>query len=774
MVYKKYNISKKYILILYLVFFIILNPRGTQAQPVNACAHTPDLVSCTNKVDASDLAALLSDWGKDTTPDGDINCDGIVDVVDLGIVMSWWGSYGGEYWDNRCGLPFGTEPPIVIPPPTLGDRYNPPYPRTAVMHFGPGAPPEWYAKFDLIDFRGTRRSKPQSIHSINPNTLVFGTIDWNNGSFIQFSVPDEWSTFDSSGKPINLYGGSGWTANPTDFSCGLDGEYGIQRFNEWLPQKIFDSYPQSNVSCPGCFDGYATDGIWMRPRKAEGEICDGDIDLDYCSNPNSGNDFCTNGESWVREQWQFGWNRVITTLNSLSGNRPLILNSGRFHTEPEGFDWSNHNGLILENNTNYNNFSGCNSCWLDLNKSWEAKARQPYLLHNQYVGYDKTNFPRVRSALIAAMGSTAFFSYSEDELHHYDIFYDEYDLNLGYPTGEMQQIRSTGGANGHGVWVRFFSHPEDANFGGVVILNLSPISQTVRVSDLASLFGYTGPYYRFRGGQDPKTNNGQVFSEITLEGSVDFRGYPVGDGIILTSIPTVSVTDIFVDNDDESTSPGSEPAIFTGNWINSVDRDNVFNPWTQSWKGTRYERWAVAHTTESGATATFNPTIGMSGEYEIFEWHPEINATMCDRVNLQVNGQTQPDINQSTNYGQWNSLGTFNLNEGSENLIQITSSGGCMTSADAFKFVYQGNGGSWDGGGFVVPSNNPLSKSNLIHSKKGVVLGAYIDSKTPSKKKENNKLFDIIFSFIATGLGLSVLLWLITGGSISNLIKTKK
>jgi len=105
-------------------------------------------------------------------------------------------------------------------------QVNHSYPRTAVFHFGNDAPAYWYAKFDLVDVRSTRTSLPKAIKAINPNTYVFGTKDWNNGSLFKptptstkrTARTDRRSSF-TAARPIILRSTSATTANESTASA---------------------------------------------------------------------------------------------------------------------------------------------------------------------------------------------------------------------------------------------------------------------------------------------------------------------------------------------------------------------------------------------------------------------------------------------------------------------------------------------------------------------------------------------------------------------------
>ena len=286
------------------------------------------------------------------------------------------------------------------------------------------------------------------------------------------------------------------------------------------------------------------------------------------------------------------------------------------------------------------------------------------------------------------------------------------DLNLGWPTGPMRLIRDTqeaGDYNDEGVYVRFFDY-------GAVILNIDDRPQTVTNSDLISMPGYNGPYYRFQGGQNPGFNDGSMFNQVSLNGIWD-EDCLVGDGIILTKNPTVMVSDIYIDNDNEDTSPGQPTASLIGNWLDNAGNDGecryVKKAWTQGcrdWPSVGVQQLALAYTTDNSARAVYTPTINIPGQYEVFEWHGDrTDATEATNVRhlirdaapvsmagncTAVAGGADCIVNQRDpdKQGQWNSLGIYTFNSG---YVEISAQGADGTViADAIKFVYQGNYGN--------------------------------------------------------------------------------
>ncbi len=569
----------------------------------------------------------------------------------------------------------------VLPQVVTAQTANHTFPRTGVFHFGAPAPAEWYAKFDLVIFRSKSSSLAAEIKAINPNTLVSSTLDWNAGAGLDPKQHDAWIVRTSTGEKVTIYSAPNvFTFNFSDFCPPLE-KYGNKKYNEYLPEYLLSVHDLS------VFDGITTDGLWYTPREAEKVYHDIDLDM------NGVNDYDEHGKSWVDARWQEGIDKVFTKLWQLMPpNKFLIINSGMLHD----FQIENSNGCIAENHGPIYYWDWTRGQF----DKWYQRSRTPHLMFYDGKGRNKKNFREMRFMLGTIMYTDGYFSFSEDNLHHYDNYYDEYELDLGYPTGPMQQLTSTG-EWGRGVWVRFFDK-------GAVIVNMDKQPATVTNSQIATLSFYNGPYYRFRGGQDPAFNNGQLFDQVTLQGTEwSSKGDYIGDAIFLVKQPTTAVAEIIIDSDNEGTSAGSYPAEFTGNWQQT--NDNVSRAWALSTR-TYKNAYSLAYSPAGGGenSVIFKPTIGVAGNYAIYEWHGDkTDVTESNKVPCEIhhaNGTEYRFIDQTRNYGKWNYLGTYYFKPNSNLYVKFTnntSSG--YVIADAVKFVYMGSSGSIDD----IPPNSP-------------------------------------------------------------------
>jgi len=560
--------------------------------------------------------------------------------------------------------------------PRVNGLPNHRYPRIGVQQWG-GAPAEWYAKYDLVDISlGTRVDFIREIKAINPDVIVLPTSDWNAAAHLE-NLPTEWALQNSRGEKLNLYFESDFYYDLTNFCPRVNGK----RYNEFLPESLTDGRIDFSV-----YDGVATDGIWSYPHSANG-----DIDLDR----NGKNDFDEHGGEWVEKHFLDGINLVLMTLRRrLPPGKVILVNSGGFHN----WGWEYTNGLMNEDTEGIYGVP-----WLkEQYDNFMARAPQPHviLIEGQpSYGYpftprpSKNDYKLMRFLLGFTLLGDGYLDFMDEESgeHYYSKYYDEFAVDLGYPTGPGKEIRS-------GVWTRFFDL-------GAMIMNGSGSTQTITAADLQSQSGYAGPYYAFRGGQDPQHNNGRLFQAVTLWSKETQKdpGNPHlrimhGDGIILLKKPKEIVTDIIIDNVDAGTSPAVAAAELTGSWKQECDNAGGFYTvrcanWMELWG------YAWADRGSGDSKATYRPVIGVAGFYEVFEWHgyfgndPEAEREGTDVAYTIKHGQGEKiaPVDQSQNYGRWNTLGTYFFNTGSNGFVSFSNNANGPVIADAIKFVFKGS-----------------------------------------------------------------------------------
>ncbi|MCG8604822.1 hypothetical protein MJD09_07480, partial [bacterium] len=243
-------------------------------------------------------------------------------------------------------------------------------------------------------------------------------------------------------------------------------------------------------------------------------------------------------------------------------------------------------------------------------------------------------------------------------------------------------------------FVRFFDK-------GVSIVNPTGAAVTVTDGDLASLDGYRGPYYRFRGGQDGEFNNGEKFDLIELWGGYHYRpkgDILLGDGIILLDHQRTVVSEIIIDNNNMDSSAGSDPAVYTDGWKETAEGDLYWNQKIRTDRGW-YPHIYIAGG-DGSQTATFTPNIGVPGKYEVFEWHGSVNhGQMARRVPhkiIHAGGSTTKYVDQRANQGRMNSLGLYTFAKGKKGKVIISNETNGMVIADMILFKYRGEDGNVD------------------------------------------------------------------------------
>ncbi|KAA3662611.1 MAG: hypothetical protein DWQ10_02030, partial [Calditrichaeota bacterium] len=397
-----------------------------------------------------------------------------------------------------------------------------------------------------------------------------------------------------------------------------------------------------------------------------------DVDI----NNNGVNDHDEMSDSEFLSRWQGCIDVIMQKLRDRIGpDKLLIINSGTKHR----WGWDKQNGMIVEKRRGFfdNQFD---SKWFGDIRKYAVKPYvtledgMPYNSHPKKGYPSKDSFTEMRFGIVMAMFNDHYYSFQDLEAseHYWSFWYDEFDVDLGQPTGPPHQISS-------GVWVRFFDK-------GAAIGSCDGAMHTASANDLTQFSEYAGPYYRFRGGQNPQVNNGQMFDSIELHGTkIDGRYF--GDGIILLKQPHIVLSDIVIDNSASGTSPASVQAELSSSFEQSSDcYVDGYVLSCKSWLDS-YET-AVSY---GSGTAVFRPTINITGFYRVYEWHPNISGTSSN-VQYKVqsaDGVQTFTVNQQQNSGQWNELGRFKFSNGTNGYVEIIADGASgAVAADAIKFVF--------------------------------------------------------------------------------------
>ncbi len=513
-----------------------------------------------------------------------------------------------------------------------------------------------------------------------PNDTTFIVVDNPNDDYA-VNVPH------SAGAMVRSIirdSGPGVVPNFSEFCPVVDGKQSW----DYLVDKFLRNYPNwDNGLYDGVFFDFFTKELWYESWT---------VDFDN----NGVDDYVEHGRNWVNQRWAHGRDLWLLRLReAMIANAPslpnlIFLNNGG----PLDQCYSLAHGHIFEgflkwggsNPDNYRNY------FVPDYLAWMQNGLKPSVMSIQdfipekWAADGKERFWKMRFGLATACIYEMYYGIAYGYNFNVAQWYDEFETNLGYPV-DNQIITLP-----NGLVLRYFTN-------GVAVCNPTGQTQTLNASDLVG-----GPYYRLKGGQDPVHNNGQLFDTMQLWGLTVNPGDWRGDGILLFRQPTTSVADIIIDNFDlNDTSPASNPVELTGNWIKKVTKGSVdlslINPYyvqdTSKLNDDSYGYHAVAPG-QGEATATYRPTIGVPGWYEVSEWHGwhgDYIHSSQEATNVPyeivVNGEVklQGIINQQINIGQWNRLGYVQLPKGTNSYVRITNKANGVVIADAMRFHYMGD-----------------------------------------------------------------------------------
>jgi hypothetical protein len=518
---------------------------------------------------------------------------------------------------------------------------------------------------------------------------IFKYKDLEDDKFVDINTTDEnlrieaHSYGDTITMPIRR-SGVGMMPNFTRFVPEVNGKKSWEYF-------VDERFSNTDFSA---FDGVFYDAYHIQLWKSMFP----DLDLDR----NHVNDWPEHGQAWIRQEWAAG----VTNLENyerqrfeeLHPNKPsiIVVNTG----VGEGDDNHERYAFDILNGMKWEGFFRYAYDWdsmFEINQLWEENGRQPVMMmiedyvkeKNAETG--KNDYKYMRYGLTTALVSGAYYGRTFGDYYYIYLYYDEFDTDLGYPTGGPQELPN-------GCYARFFDR-------GVAICNPTGDVRTLTNADLQGLSGYDGPYWQLRAGQDPEFNNGSQFNAVELYGAIGSQPKQNrGDGILLFNEPDTVLCPILIGNcHNNDTSPGSVPLETTGNWntVRSAYDSTVQNPYYSHWNSSDDEGWAH-FTAPSGSGSTYakwTPTIGLAGYYEIAEWHGwvgDYESSVDEATNAPyevfVNGQRilAGTINFQANIGKWNRIGIAWLPEGSSSYVKVTNKANGTVIADCMQFTYLG------------------------------------------------------------------------------------
>lgn len=589
--------------------------------------------------------------------------------------------------------------------PTGAQDLNPPYPRFGIFTFSGGedACIDMFKYFDVIAI-SPDLNMGQKYRTAYPDAILLGT----SGSLIAYGMgeqPEAWYYHDINGERITLWTGT-YLMNNT-IICPLvdlgDG-YGPKRYIDQAALNV-EQEIDFNV-----YDGVFHDWWW------------GGVGYDAKVRGDLNQNGVVDRDEWGIDSLRTVWEEGIKTFHALEYDIPNL----KYVDIQIGSDWNiwpHVNGACFEDWPIYN---GPWERWRKIYNDDATNTKDPKIMifdsaishfNNAFptVPY-KNNYHSVRFGLSSCLLTSSFFYVDEGGQigHHGNVhIYDEFEAKgaLGYPRTDMVKLEGKPLASttyASGVWLRFFDH-------GVSIVNATGMTQTITASEIASLDPVGGSqYYRFQGGQDPDFNDGTPVTDVNpleLWGDIHSANWAdnevYGDGTMLFRTRKLFITPIVIDNNENNqTSPGSEPVSYQGGWVLSSDGADYYALYTGRDYGP-YQPDAFAWSPEGngGNVAVYTPTIGLAGYYEIFEWHGyrgsspssyQLSSQVPATIYYGNNRDTTVTINQTNNFGQWNSLGLFYFDKGTAGRVEISNNTSGIVISDAIEFVFNSSPEGFD------------------------------------------------------------------------------
>jgi hypothetical protein len=469
--------------------------------------------------------------------------------------------------------------------PVMHGRYKDTFPKLAAYMIGS---PQGYdnaayqaqlARYDLLItsfYRGwvkngkSPRQAVREIKALNPNLLIANytllesqSSDPNNSAardiydkLFAETGPNgigDWWARTPTGALVSIFSGKN-SANITSY---VTPDNNGDRFPQWYAKReqavMFDPVPE--------FDAWFADDVFYKPRTIKPDW-NGDGVGDDSEDPANWPSFrqgIADNLATVKAQMP-----QLKTIGNVDGH--ASLDQG-FLRDPEYQGLLD--GALLEHAIGRPFSPEVYAGWQGMMTSYRslmAHTNSPHLVIFQYHSSTPT-LPEMRYAMASALMDDGYFAANDNGYTNVQWF-DEFDLDLGHAVDGPQLAAAQ-----HGIYVRRFEK-------GMAIVNPKDNGpQTITIEP---------GYQRFRGTQDPVTNNGQAVTTITL-----------GDrqGIVLIKGPANNhppVADAGSDQTIDLVSGMSATVHLDGRTSTDADGDMLSYSWT----------WAGGSATGSNPTVT--------------------------------------------------------------------------------------------------------------------------------------------------------------------------
>ena len=257
---------------------------------------------------------------------------------------------------------------------------------------------------------------------------------------------------------------------------------------------VLSDYVANDIMSSGLWDGVFYDNVWERVSW----VNKGQIDIN--------NDGLVDSKEVIDRAWSDGMSALFKSTRSKVKKDIIIVGNG-----DKGF-YGDLNGLYVENFTHFSVAS-----WKERMRSFEVsksyvKPIIAIIASAPVDGKSKNNYKAMRFGLTSALLQDGYFAFDAgSESHAEKWWYDEYDINLGRPSGDPASLNNNSKFDDD-VWKREYEQ-------GIAIVNVTKESQEI---DLG------GEYEKISGKQDPRVNDGAIVSQVTLgarDGLIMFKTF---------------------------------------------------------------------------------------------------------------------------------------------------------------------------------------------------------------------------------------------------------
>lgn len=355
------------------------------------------------------------------------------------------------------------------------------------------------AKWDVVildmEIQLKRPELLRKMREWNPNIILLVYITPQeirrdaSGSYSQMrqrlaaKIPEAWYLHNTQGERLGWWPGT-WVLNVTEKCPTVNG----QTLNQTIVRFVTD-----DLLSTGYWDGVFYDNAWDNVSHFVGTNVD--VNRDGVLDTTADSD------------WQKGMKKIYEDTRRATNGQYLIVGNGTTRVYADVL-----NGMMLEN--------FLPTAWTPTMQTYRYNQQTTPVTQLNIINANTANrggqnsYQQMRFGLASALMENGYYSFDYGDQDHGQTWrYDEYDVNLGNPTGSSQSVSGQAHYQS-GVWTRGFDH-------GLAVVNSSPTAQPVSLG---------GEYEKIRGVQDPKMNDGSIISEVTV---------PANDGMILLKTFTV-------------------------------------------------------------------------------------------------------------------------------------------------------------------------------------------------------------------------------------------